>query len=47
MLQHSVVPEDKLRFALTARYIKPKEVPVEDHPKGVFSLGPDFKYDGQ
>ncbi|KAJ5573562.1 uncharacterized protein N7459_007989 [Penicillium hispanicum] len=45
--EHMVVPEDKMRFALTARYIKPEHVSPEDLEKGKFSLTPDQIYDGQ
>ncbi|QKX61042.1 uncharacterized protein TRUGW13939_08188 [Talaromyces rugulosus] len=45
--EHTVISEDKLRFALTARYIKPDQVPEEEHHKGDFELEPDQVYDGR
>lgn len=45
--QHSVVPDTKLRFALTARYIKPDHVDEHELKKGEFSLTPDQIYDGK
>ncbi|KAJ5124416.1 uncharacterized protein N7515_008241 [Penicillium bovifimosum] len=45
--EHSVVPENKLRFALTARYVKPDHVDVAEIEKGKFSLTPEQMYDGK
>lgn len=45
--QHSVIPEKKLRFALTARYIKPDQVDKSEWKKGEFALTPDQIYDGK
>ncbi|KAI9929841.1 hypothetical protein MW887_011647 [Aspergillus wentii] len=45
--EHSVVPEKKLRFALTARYIKPEYVDEKELKKGEFTLTPDQIYDGK
>ncbi|KAH8702437.1 2OG-Fe(II) oxygenase superfamily-domain-containing protein [Talaromyces proteolyticus] len=45
--EHSVSSEDKLRFALTSRYINPDAVPETEHYKGHFVLKPDQIYDGQ
>ena len=45
--EHSVVPEKKLRFALTARYIKPEHVNERELEKGAFTLMPGQAYDGQ
>lgn len=45
--EHSVVPEKKLRFALTARYIKPDQVEEKDLVKGEYILTPAQVYDGQ
>ncbi|RMJ27972.1 hypothetical protein PHISP_01169 [Aspergillus sp. HF37] len=45
--EHSVIPEEKLRFALTARYIKPEHVDESEWKKGEFSLSPDQIYDGK
>ncbi|KAL4810841.1 hypothetical protein BDV18DRAFT_2688 [Aspergillus unguis] len=39
--------ESKMRFALTARYIKKDEVPEQDWPKGDFKLSPEQVYNGQ
>ena len=45
-LQHAVIPEGALRFALTARYVKPEFVPETEHWKGDFIPKPEFEYDG-
>ncbi|THC94759.1 hypothetical protein EYZ11_005751 [Aspergillus tanneri] len=45
--EHSVVPEKKLRFALTARYIKPEHVDANELQKGAFKLSSDQIYDGK
>ncbi|OQD65990.1 hypothetical protein PENPOL_c005G09227 [Penicillium polonicum] len=45
--EHSVVPENKLRFALTARYVKPDHIDAREIQKGQFSLTPDQIYDGK
>lgn len=45
--EHSVVSEGKLRYALTARHVKPEKVEMTDHAKGSFSLTPDQVYDGR
>ncbi|KAK2766113.1 hypothetical protein FQN54_007628 [Arachnomyces sp. PD_36] len=44
--EHSVVPDQNLRFALTSRYVIPSQVDQSEHWKGDFSLGPDQEYDG-
>ena len=36
-----------MRFALTARYIKPDHVTQQELDKGKFSLTPDQIYDGK
>ena len=46
LLQHQVLPDDKLRFALTCRYIKPKEVPASEHWKGDYDANIVAEYDG-
>lgn len=38
--QHQVVPQDKLRFALTARFVKPENIPESERWKG------DFEHSG-
>ncbi|KAL4892187.1 2OG-Fe(II) oxygenase superfamily-domain-containing protein [Aspergillus ambiguus] len=45
--EHSVIPEKKLRFALTARYIRPDHVNKSQLEKGNFTLSPDEMYDGK
>lgn len=45
--EHTVISEDKLRFALTARYVKPDELRPEELDKGRFELEPDQEYHGQ
>ncbi|KAJ5794631.1 hypothetical protein N7457_001230 [Penicillium paradoxum] len=45
--EHSVIPENKLRFALTARYVKPDDLNAKEIQKGQFTLTPDQIYDGQ
>jgi hypothetical protein len=45
--EHSVASDDKLRFALTARYVKPDQVPETEHHKGEFELEPYQVYDGR
>ncbi|KAF9887333.1 hypothetical protein FE257_010328 [Aspergillus nanangensis] len=45
--EHSVVPDNKLRFALTARYIKPEQVDRDEWVKGDFTLSPAQRYDGK
>ena len=47
LFQHSVVPENKIRFALTSRYIKPDHVAASELHKGQFILSPDQVYNGQ
>ena len=42
-----VVPEDKMRFALTARYIKPEHVTQQELERGKFSLSNKYLYDGK
>ncbi|KAJ5908332.1 Oxoglutarate/iron-dependent dioxygenase [Penicillium taxi] len=44
--EHSVNRIDKLRFALTARYIKPNQVDKSEHHKGDFTLTPAQTYHG-
>ncbi|PYH42389.1 uncharacterized protein BP01DRAFT_418022 [Aspergillus saccharolyticus JOP 1030-1] len=45
--EHSVIPEKNLRFALTARYIKPEFMEEMDAQKGKFTLTDDQVYDGK
>ncbi|GKZ28242.1 hypothetical protein AbraIFM66950_000054 [Aspergillus brasiliensis] len=46
--EHSVIPDKKLRFALTARYIKPECVEdVGEMEKGRLDLGEEWVYDGK
>jgi hypothetical protein len=45
--EHSVKPDNKLRFALTSRYVKPEHVDAKDLHKGEFSLAPNEVYNGQ
>ncbi|KAJ5177083.1 uncharacterized protein N7482_002960 [Penicillium canariense] len=45
--EHSVIPEQRLRFALTSRYIVPELIPPEQHWKGEFELRGDQIYNGQ
>ncbi|PYH69162.1 hybrid D-mandelate dehydrogenase-like dehydrogenase/2OG-Fe(II) oxygenase [Aspergillus vadensis CBS 113365] len=45
--EHSVIPDKRLRFALTARYIKPESVGVEEMEKGRLELGREWAYDGK
>ncbi|KAM5456260.1 hypothetical protein MaudCBS49596_001281 [Microsporum audouinii] len=44
--EHSVIPSGRLRFALTARYVMPDEVPVSEHWKGEYDPIPGSEYDG-
>jgi len=44
--EHSVVPEGKLRFALTCRYIKPEQISENEHWKGKFNIDPKDLYTG-
>ncbi|KAJ5765376.1 hypothetical protein N7520_004935 [Penicillium odoratum] len=44
--EHSVISNDLLRFALTARYIKPDSVNRSEIAKGDFTLTPDQAYNG-
>ncbi|EEH17663.2 hypothetical protein PABG_00226 [Paracoccidioides brasiliensis Pb03] len=44
--EHAVVPEGKLRFAMTARYVKPDQVDPSEHWKGDFVPNPEFDYAG-
>ena len=44
--EHSVVPEGKLRFALTCRYVNPARIPETEHWKGKFSFDPAELYTG-
>ncbi|KAF6226736.1 hypothetical protein HO173_012339 [Letharia columbiana] len=44
--EHGVMPKGKLRFGLTGRYIKPENIPVEEHWKGEFTIAPEKVYDG-
>lgn len=45
--EHSVESEEKLRFALTARYVKPEQVGKTEQHKGKFKLEGDQVYDGK
>ncbi|CAG8205527.1 unnamed protein product [Penicillium olsonii] len=45
--EHSVAPENKMRFALTARFVKPDHLSKEEIQKGLVSLTPDQIYDGK
>ncbi|OAL69864.1 hypothetical protein A7D00_5903 [Trichophyton violaceum] len=44
--EHSVIPSGRLRFALTARYVMPDQVPASEHWKGDYDPIPEFEYDG-
>ncbi|KAK2739436.1 hypothetical protein FQN57_006565 [Myotisia sp. PD_48] len=44
--EHSVIPSGRLRFALTARYVKPDQVPASEHWKGDLTPDPELEYDG-
>lgn len=44
--EHSVSCEDKLRFALTSRYVKPDGIETSEQLKGEFALTPDQIYNG-
>ncbi|EFR00651.1 hypothetical protein MGYG_03658 [Nannizzia gypsea CBS 118893] len=44
--EHSVIPSSRLRFALTARYVMPDQVPESEHWKGDYDPIPEFEYDG-
>ncbi|KAK2774206.1 hypothetical protein FQN53_003714 [Emmonsiellopsis sp. PD_33] len=44
--EHSVVPDGKLRFAMTARYVRPDQVDQSEHWKGELVPNPAFEYDG-
>ena len=46
ILKHEVRPKGKLRYGLTARYIKPENIPVKEHWKGNFTIPPEKVYDG-
>ena len=35
-----------MRYGLTGRYIKPENIPEEEHWKGQFAFAPDKVYDG-
>lgn len=39
-------PDGDVRFAITARYIKPELVPESEHWKGDFTEDPAHAYDG-
>ncbi|KAJ5317659.1 hypothetical protein PENANT_c004G03288 [Penicillium antarcticum] len=45
--EHAVAPENKLRFALTARYVKPEHVDPREYKKGEYSLAAEQIYDGK
>ncbi|GKZ58573.1 hypothetical protein AnigIFM49718_004398 [Aspergillus niger] len=45
--EHSVIPDKRLRFALTARHIKPEFVDVKEMEKGRLELGREWVYDGK
>ncbi|PWY91529.1 hypothetical protein BO94DRAFT_573950 [Aspergillus sclerotioniger CBS 115572] len=45
--EHSVIPEKRLRFALTARHVKPEQLDATELEKGQFSLLQDQVYDGK
>ena len=44
--QHQVVPQGKLRFALTTRYVEPNNIPETEHWKGEFDTDFVNGYDG-
>ena len=46
MIKHSIVPEEKLRFALTGRYIRPELIDPANHWKGDYTPNPAFIYNG-
>lgn len=45
-MQHSVIPSDKLRFALTCRFVRPELVDASQHWKGDHVVEPGMAYDG-
>ncbi len=45
-MQHSVIPSDKLRFALTCRYVRPELVDASQHWKGDHTAELGAVYDG-
>ncbi|KAJ6007612.1 hypothetical protein N7540_011588 [Penicillium herquei] len=44
--EHSVIPQDRLRFALTARFVKDDNFTEAEHRKGQFTLSPAETYHG-
>lgn len=44
--EHTVIPEGKLRFALTCRYVDPAGFPEEERWKGNFNIDPANLYTG-
>ncbi len=44
--EHSIVPEGKLRFGLTCRYVDPSRIPENEHWKGKFQIDPANLYTG-
>lgn len=44
--EHSIIPEGKLRFGLTCRYVDPARISEEEHWKGSFHIDPANLYTG-
>lgn len=44
--EHAIIPEGKLRYAMTCRYVKPENIPKEDHWKAVYHIDAADMYDG-
>lgn len=44
--EHSIIPEGKLRFGLTCRYVDPARIPEDEHWKGDFHIDPANLYTG-
>ena len=45
-VQHAVVPSGKLRYAMTARYVRPELVNSAEHWRGNFTVAHGNAYDG-
>lgn len=44
--EHAIIPDGKLRYAMTCRYVKPENIPEEDHWKAKFHIDAADMYDG-
>ena len=44
--QHTIIPDGKLRYAMTCRYVKPENIKKEDHWKAEFHIDAKDMYDG-